>query len=308
MPRSTLILLIAIVLLGGWVGRLSIVNARLRTAAAAQASRSNVPAAPTVVTAAGHGGPAMPGAGEPSDRSAVPRVPGSAASVRQPAPAASLPAAFSARVERQPDGSVMVHTGDGTLLPPLSAEAARELAQSLQSALLDASATEAGGPSWSPGQVAGPPDTDEYGDYATAWASRNPDGGIEWLQVEFERPVEVGEIVIHESFNPGALAKVSALMPDGAWKTLWEGTTPAEGESVERALAVPPGVTSDQIRIELDTRRVPGWNEIDAVQLVGTDGSRQWARRATASSHYGQDRGLPLETRSLRISGMIRAE
>jgi hypothetical protein len=35
----------------------------------------------------------------------------------------------------------------------------------------------------------------------------------------------------------------------------------------------------------LDTSR-PGWNEIDAVELVGPDG-RAWAVRAVASSNYG---------------------
>ena len=31
--------------------------------------------------------------------------------------------------------------------------------------------------------------------------------------------------------------------------------------------------------------RVPGWNEIDAVEVVG-DGLRQWAATATASSSF----------------------
>ena len=40
--------------------------------------------------------------------------------------------------------------------------------------------------------------------------------------------------------------------------------------------------------IHLDTTRVPGWNELDAVELVGRDGSRQWATSADASSTYAE--------------------
>ena len=40
------------------------------------------------------------------------------------------------------------------------------------------------------------------------------------------------------------------------------------------------------MKIYLDTKRVNGWNEIDAVELVGKDGSKQWAVNASASSTY----------------------
>ena len=44
-------------------------------------------------------------------------------------------------------------------------------------------------------------------------------------------------------------------------------------------------VTLLALRVELDTNRSNGWNEIDAVELVGPDG-RQWAAHARASSSY----------------------
>ena len=42
------------------------------------------------------------------------------------------------------------------------------------------------------------------------------------------------------------------------------------------------------ITLHLDTTLEEGWNEIDAVELVGADGSRQWAEKAESSSFYGQ--------------------
>jgi hypothetical protein len=103
-------------------------------------------------------------------------------------------------------------------------------------------------------------------------------------------------------------------MPNGSEKTIWEGTEDTDTGIVERAVKVPKGIRSDQIRIELDTSRVPGWNEIDAVELVGTDGSRQWATESTASSYYGQGResgttelsGLQIESTGLILEGTQR--
>ena len=50
-------------------------------------------------------------------------------------------------------------------------------------------------------------------------------------------------------------------------------------------------VTASRIRITLDTSKIAGWNEIDAVELVGQDGSRQWATDARASSTYATATG-----------------
>jgi hypothetical protein len=164
------------------------------------------------------------------------------------------------------------------------------LAREAQVAALEHTAKRPGGPSWSPGQAAGAPNTETHGDFSTAWASQQPDGGKEWLRLKYETPVEVSEVNIHETYNPGAVSKVSAVLPDGSQRVLWEGTGSSEEGIIERAVKVPPGIRSDQILVELDTARVPGWNEIDAVELVGRDGTRQWAAESTASSYYGQGR------------------
>ena len=41
-----------------------------------------------------------------------------------------------------------------------------------------------------------------------------------------------------------------------------------------------------RLKVVLDTDK-PGWNEIDAVEIVGPDG-RAWATHGIASSNYGQ--------------------
>jgi len=140
-------------------------------------------------------------------------------------------------------------------------------------------------PSWNHAQAAGPPDTAQAGDFPTAWASRQPDAGTEWLWVDFDKAVEVEQVRIRESYNPGAISKVTGQV-DGQEVVLWEGT--AAGGAAPRDFVVPVygKLLAQSIVVHLDTARVPGWNEIDAVELVGRDGSRQWAKSSNASSSY----------------------
>jgi thiol-disulfide isomerase/thioredoxin len=139
---------------------------------------------------------------------------------------------------------------------------------------------------WSPEQATGAPDTNTAGDLPTAWASMNPDAGPEWLQVEFAKPTEIAEVRIRETFNPGAINKVEAISADNKGTVIWEGTAEAKPAPSDMVVKPQSAVVSNKIKIHLDTTRVPGWNEIDAVELLGKDGSRQWAQAATASTTY----------------------
>ena len=221
-----------------------------------------------------------------------------------------VPAAGGAlRIVDTGDGNFVVSDPAGTWRRTMSAGELREFVSASNAAMQAAATKTPGGPSWSPGQAAGAPNTRDHGDYSTAWAPQAQDGGAEWLQLKYAKSVEIGEITIHETYNPGAVSRVSALMPDRSERVIWQGTMSAEDGVIERAIKVPKGIRSDQIRVELDTSRVPGWNEIDAVELVGTDGSRQWATESTASSYFGQgskiysmDTGLePLTLRGLSL-------
>jgi nucleoredoxin len=146
---------------------------------------------------------------------------------------------------------------------------------------------------WGPEQATGAPDTATAGDFQTAWASLLPDGGPEWLQVEFPKPVVLGEVRIRETFNPGAISKITAFLNNQEEVLLWEGEANALPAPSDMVVKPDSRVLSNRVKIYLDTTRVQGWNEIDAVELVGEDGSRQWASSATASSTYAEKAATP---------------
>ena len=126
--------------------------------------------------------------------------------------------------------------------------------------------------SWSAQQATGAPDTPEAGDNATAWAAAAADDQVETLALVFEQPVNPTAIEIYESFNPGAVTQIEVLDPNtDEWVVVWSG----EADTVGQELAVfSPVLTAvdfvtDQVRLTIDEPAIAGWNEIDAVKLIG---------------------------------------
>jgi hypothetical protein len=139
---------------------------------------------------------------------------------------------------------------------------------------------------WGPEQATGAPDSKRAGDQQTAWASLQADGGEQWLETNYVKPIEIAQVRVLENDNPGAIVRILAILDGGTEITLWSGEEPKLTAPADQVFAVRPGVVASKVRVVLDTNKVPGWNEIDAVELIGRDGSRQWATSATASSTY----------------------
>lgn len=146
------------------------------------------------------------------------------------------------------------------------------------------------GSSWGVEQATGPPNTRTAGDQPTAWASQTPDGQPEWLEVHYPQAVKPYQIDVYESYNPGAITKVTAFDQFGNEGTLWEGTDPTP-VTVGMGVAtfnIKNGFSTDRVRIYLASDKFPGWNEIDAVGLkYGWLGKVIWADTAKASSTFG---------------------
>ncbi|HKB16971.1 MAG TPA: hypothetical protein VKF62_12975 [Planctomycetota bacterium] len=141
---------------------------------------------------------------------------------------------------------------------------------------------------WGPEQATGQPDTPTAGDHASAWASLTPDGGNEWLLLEFPEAAQPSGVRVHESYNPGAVTQASVLHADGREEFVWAGadpTPPGAGQGVSWIPFRTQGKTR-KVKLYLNSAGVPGWNEIDAVGLVDVAGRLQWASAASASSSY----------------------
>ncbi len=136
-----------------------------------------------------------------------------------------------------------------------------------------ATASSVYGPSgWSAQQATGSPDVTAHADDQRAWAPVAKDGTTEWLDLRYDQAVVPTAVAIHESFNPGFVTRVEAYdTATASWITLWQGTEPTAAGAIGTftpTLAA-TDVAVDRIRVTIDTN-VPDWNEIDAVELVGT--------------------------------------
>jgi hypothetical protein len=143
------------------------------------------------------------------------------------------------------------------------------------------------GPDWGDVQMTGPADTPNAGDNRTAWASVKAEEGAVTIELDFPHPVVPERVRVHETYNPGAIVKLEALV-HGRFEPLWTGepgTVPGARWFEPRIAEI--GVETRTIRLTLDTDAVKGWNEIDAIELVG-GGRSQWAEAARSSSCYAR--------------------
>ena len=145
--------------------------------------------------------------------------------------------------------------------------------------------------SWGEEQATGAPDTHTAGDHATAWAPAVADGGIEWLEAEFANVADLAKVVVRQTSNPGGITKVVAIGDGGEEIPIWAGEDPSKGQQLaDTPFPVTGAINAKRVRVYVDTRKQPGWEEIDAVQITGRDGASQWAKSSKASSSYGAGR------------------
>ena len=125
--------------------------------------------------------------------------------------------------------------------------------------------------SWSANQATGAPNVERYGDDGRAWTSKSQDGGIEWLDLTFPKAVFATEVRIRESCGSGAVIKVELFDDKGAPHAVWAGNDPTKELNYFPVKFDKTTYKTDRVKVTLATNVVPGWNEIDAVQLVGKE-------------------------------------
>jgi len=124
---------------------------------------------------------------------------------------------------------------------------------------------------WSANQATGVPNVENYRDNGNARAPKAPDAGSEWLDLKYAKPVHAEEVRIRESCGSGAVTKVEVFDEQGAAHTVWAGNDPTT--ELNYLIVTPPQTAfkTDRVKITLATNVIPGWSEIDAVQLVGSE-------------------------------------
>jgi len=131
----------------------------------------------------------------------------------------------------------------------------------------------------SPYAATGEPDVEECANSLKAWVIDKEDDGMQWLELEFYDEVYVSKLRIKESWNPGSVAKIE-LKNQEEYVTLWEGIDARRHPACPGFFEVDyvgqeGNITTSMSPFKVHTIKitfntdVEGWNEIDAVQLIG---------------------------------------
>ncbi|MFO1078429.1 MAG: tetratricopeptide repeat protein [Planctomycetota bacterium] len=138
-----------------------------------------------------------------------------------------------------------------------------------------AAASQYSSPNYGAGKLTGAPDVPQPGDHPNAWCPGSQSNTAEWIELSYATAMHATEVRVRQTSAPGAIVKVEASEPDGTTHVWWQGSDPVKTPSPNTiawfAVRVPKtSYLVARIRITLDLSSVPGWKEIDAVQLVGT--------------------------------------
>jgi hypothetical protein len=124
---------------------------------------------------------------------------------------------------------------------------------------------------YSPSQATGAPNVEGYGDNPSAWMPKTPNGGIEWLDLRFAKPVHATAVRVRESCGSGAVIKVEVFDEQGAAHTVWSGIDPTQDLNYFTVEFPRTPYKASRVKVTLATNTVSGYKEIDAVQLVGIE-------------------------------------
>lgn len=152
-------------------------------------------------------------------------------------------------------------------LPPPPTSVAGEYRQWATGAV---ASSEYGDPDWAAIQAIGAPNVGACGDDEKAWASL--DGwGVEWIELTYPVPVHVTQVNIYQTYNPDQVVKVELIDITSEYHEVYTAQpTPRDCPFVLNIAVPQTDYLASGLRITIDQSVLGlGWNEIDAVELVG---------------------------------------
>ncbi len=209
-------------------------------------------------------------------QTAAASAPSTALAAPTETPAVVAPTPPASATADAPPASAPAGSSLGVVVPTTELNEAKILNDpSAQWATTAKAGSEYGAPNYAAAKMTGAPNVPVAGDSVEAWCHNSSAQGLEWIELTYSTPVHATEARVRQTNAPGAIVKVEAIEPDGTTHRWWEGIdpykAPAQRDLAWFAVRVPatPYLVA-KLKITLNLAAVPGWKEIDAVQLVGT--------------------------------------
>lgn len=124
-------------------------------------------------------------------------------------------------------------------------------------------------------QVLGEPNAlPSGGQSAVAWSPYWANRGIEWIHVGFQNPIQIKQIAIGESLNPGTVTKVFTYDTRGKEYLVYNQDKVERTNETAKILHIILPLTDykcTSVKIELNTKWIYGYNHIDAIGISASD-------------------------------------
>lgn len=131
--------------------------------------------------------------------------------------------------------------------------------------------SQMGAGNFSAQQIVGPPDVQRGGRDGKAWTPMLSKRGVEWITVHFPRRVVPRAVRIYETSAGGFVTRIHAVTGDGREVLFWEAEDRlSNGQQILEAVSTEYVGWVDTLKITVDTKKIRGWTEIDAVELIGS--------------------------------------
>jgi len=135
---------------------------------------------------------------------------------------------------------------------------------------VDDFSSEYGPGSYGSTQIKGAPNVyPSSGDESAAWAQKEVDTPNEFIIVGYTTPVVADSVWVFETFNPGAISKITVTAADGP-HVVYENMDPKAIGQCSHVLSVSTKTCSpiSAVRIDVASDKVSTYNELDAVGLL----------------------------------------
>ena len=125
-----------------------------------------------------------------------------------------------------------------------------------------------GSPAYGAVQATGAPNVASCGDSSSAWAPLGSGSGAEWLRLGYATPVYATGVRIHETYIGSFVTGLDLVEPNGTVHALSVAvdSTPCPGY-----FELSFSQTSYLVSAVVIHTQAPGWEEIDAVELAGSE-------------------------------------
>ena len=141
-------------------------------------------------------------------------------------------------------------------------------------------------------QMIGEPDADSRETYGCCWFPSDRDGQ-DVVELEYAEAHYAVRIEVHGTFSQGGLQALSLRDTERSeWirvpLTNPKATRKSDGLGAT-AYVIEAAISVNAVRFEIDSSKIEGANVIDAVALILEDGTKHWAKSASATSDRSAD-------------------